>query len=51
VLYDPVPALFLFASFLVSRRFPLTRETQVAIHRALDAWRFAGAAMAVFGPS
>ncbi len=37
LLYGPVPALFLLASLILFRRFPLTRESHAEIRRALDA--------------
>ncbi len=39
MLYGPVPAFFLFLSFLVFRRFPLTRESHAEIQRQLQARR------------
>ncbi|MGH7899530.1 MAG: MFS transporter, partial [Candidatus Binatia bacterium] len=41
MLYGPVPALFLFLSLLIFRRFPLTRESHAEIHRELEARRTA----------
>jgi len=39
MLYGPVPAFFLFLSFLVFLRFPLTRESHAEIQRQLQARR------------
>jgi len=39
MLYGPIPAFFLFLSFLVFLRFPLTRESHAEIQQQLQARR------------